>query len=272
MMTLAMEPESPSSPKSEENPASEKFTERSESTKLVRVLRTVVVGEERGKYIDERTVRFKYYNAFNYSLLSRNSGEVNLTLGITSPNRGEGKTLIACNLAVSLAMGSQKKTCLVDLNVHSPQLHRIFGVPQTPGLLDALRDTTIHLSPTAIDHLTILTSGVPSAGQDPRPQDTPLPVKHTDATPTPFLGLEQLTAFRDILYSLEQLYDFIIVDMPAISHHGVPVLFANQLNGLLVVVDTLRTKKEDLDSMFRSINKNQVLGFVYNRYKDDFVS
>jgi Mrp family chromosome partitioning ATPase len=267
-----MEPESPSSAKSEETSSGSKFSERAENTKLVRVLRTISVGEERGKYIDERTVRFKYYNAFNYSLLSRNSGEVNLTLGITSPNRGEGKTLIACNLAVSLAMGSQKKTCLIDLNVHNPQLHRIFGVPQTPGLLDALRDTTIHVSPTAVEHLTVLTSGIPSAGPDPRPQDTALPIRHVQLSPTPFLGLEQLTAFRDILYSLEQAYDFIIVDMPAISNQGVPVLFANQLNGLLVVVDTLRTKKEDLDSMFRSINKNQVLGFVYNRYKDDFVS
>lgn len=267
-----MEPESNSSTKSDENNFNGKFSEREENTKLVRVLRTISVGEERGKYVDERIIRFKYYNAFNYSLLSRNSGEVNLTLGITSPNKGEGKTLIACNLAVSLAMGSQKKTILIDLNVQNPQLHRIFGVPQTPGLLDALRDTTIHVSPTSIEHLTVLTSGIPSGGQDPRPPEQKLPVKREPASQTPFLGLEQLTAFRDILYSLEQAYDFIIVDMPAISNQGVPVLFANQLNGLLVVVDTVRTKKEDIDSMFRSINKNQVLGFVYNRYKDDFAS
>ena len=215
-----MEPESQPSTDNEEKTTGEKFTGREENTKLVRVLRTISVGEDRGKYVDERTVRFKYYNAFNYSLLSRNSGEVNLTLGITSPNRGEGKTLISCNLAVSLAMGSQKKTILIDLNVQSPQLHRIFGVPQTPGLLDALRDTTIHVSQTAIEHLTVLTAGIPSAAQDPRPHGNALPAKPMQMAQSPFLGLEQLTAFRDILYSLEQAYDFIIVDMPAISKSG----------------------------------------------------
>ncbi|HUN65102.1 MAG TPA: CpsD/CapB family tyrosine-protein kinase [Bacteroidota bacterium] len=267
-----MEPESTAQPKSDEQNSGQRGPQTEENTKLVRVLRTIVVSEDRGKYVDERTVRFKYYNAFNYSLLSRNSGEVNLTLGITSPNRGEGKTLIACNLAVSLAMGSQKKTILIDLNVQNPQLHRIFGIPQTPGLLDALRDTTIHVSKSAIEHLSVLTSGIPSAAPDPRPHEKSLPVPVDRTAQSPFLGLEQLTAFRDILYSLEQAYDFIIVDMPAISNQGVPVLFANQLNGLLVVVDTMRTKKENIDAMFRSINKNQVLGFVYNRYRDDFSS
>jgi Mrp family chromosome partitioning ATPase len=252
----------------EDSTLNEKFNRASETNKLVRVLRSIIVSPERGRSIDDRVVQFKYYNAFNYSLLSRDHETLNLTMGITSANPGEGKTLVACNLAVSLAMGSQKKTILVDLNVQNPQLHRVFGVPQVPGLMDAFRDGTIHISESAIDHLSILTAGIPALTADQHATTLPDQVRHGERQPTPMLGLEQLTAFRDIVYTLEQEFDFIIVDMPAIRGTNVPVLFANQLNGLLVVVDSSRTRREEIDAMFRSINKNQVLGFVYNRYQD----
>ncbi len=252
----------------EDSTLNENFKGGNEGTKLVRVLRSIIVNPERGKTIDQGVVQFKYYNSFNYSLLSRDHETVNLTMGITSANPGEGKTLVACNLAVSLAMGSQKKTILVDLNIHNPQLHRVFGVPQVPGLMDAFRDGTIHISESVVDHLSILTAGIPALAAERQPATLPDHPRHGAPLPTPMLGLEQLTAFRDIIYSLEQEFDFIIVDMPAIRGTSVPVLFANQLNGLLVVVDSTRTKREEIDAMFRSINKNQVLGFVYNRYQD----
>src|ERR1041385_5501075 len=78
--------------------------------KLVRLIKSIAVNPARGKTVDDAVVKFKYYNSFNYSLLNREHENVNLTVGITSPKPGEGKTLVACNLAVSLALGSQKET------------------------------------------------------------------------------------------------------------------------------------------------------------------
>ena len=51
------------------------------------------------------------------------------------------------------------------------------------------------------------------------------------------------------------------VEQPA---EEIPVLFTNQLNGLLIVVKTGKTKREDLDVMFQHINQHQVVGFVFN--------
>ncbi|MBI1806204.1 MAG: CpsD/CapB family tyrosine-protein kinase [Ignavibacteria bacterium] len=249
----------------------EKFTPAPdrENTKLVRLIKSIEVNPEKGKFIDNKVVKFKYYNAFNYSLLSRGHEEVNMTLGITSPKHGEGKTLVACNLAVSLAMGSQKKTVLVDLNIANPRLHKIFGVPQSPGLTEAFLNGSIHISRTAIEHLSVLPSGRCIPHQEKVLQADPssnLGSAHTVVTPT--LGLEQLPAFRDVIYSLEQEFEFVIVDMPAIHSEGVPILFANQLNGLLVVVDSGKTKREEIDAMFHYINERQVLGFVFNRFNE----
>ena len=83
--------------------------------------------------------------------------------------------------------------------------------------------------------------------------------------PKPLLGLDHLTAFRDVLYTLEQEFEFIILDLPSVGRQEIPILFTNQLHGLVVVVNAQQTKKEDLDALFRKITSNQVLGFVMNR-------
>jgi protein-tyrosine kinase len=241
----------------------------SSENRLVRLIKSIVVSEERPTYIDESVIQFKYYNSFNYSLLSRGNEDVTLTLGITSPRQGEGKTLVACNLAASFAMGAQKKTVLVDLNVFNPRLHRVFGIEKSPGLAEALRNGTIHISRTAIEHLSVLTAG--RFLSHPESMTAPTPhaaARALAAMPRPFLGLDLLPAFRDVIYSLEQEFEMVIVDMPAMNLEGVPVLFANHLNGLLVVINSGRTKQEDLDAMFHQVNERQVLGFVFNRFRD----
>jgi Mrp family chromosome partitioning ATPase len=191
-----------------------------------------------------------------------------MTMGITSPKQGEGKTLVASNLAVSLAMGSQKNTILIDLNVQRPRLHEIFGVAQSPGLTEALSNGKIHVSQTAIEHLSILSGGSMPHYQKIMPMTSTEPNAPAHIVIKPSLGLEQLASFRDIIYSLEQEFEFVIVDMPSIDSEGVPILFGNQLNGLIVVVNSGSTKREDIEAMFRQINERQVLGFVFNRFKD----
>jgi len=58
---------------------------------------------------------------------------------ITSPGGGEGKTSLASQLAASLARAG-RKTLLVDGDLRNPAAHRLFDVPQGPGLSEVLRD------------------------------------------------------------------------------------------------------------------------------------
>ena len=127
--------------------------------KLVRLIKTIAVNPDRGTTVDEHVVNVRYYNAFNYSLLSAEHQETQVTIGITSPNRGDGKTLVACNLAVSLALGLQRKTVLVDLNTANPTLHEVFGVAEQPGLSEAFTNGKIHVSRTVVEHLSVLSAG-----------------------------------------------------------------------------------------------------------------
>lgn len=84
---------------------------------------------------------------------------------ITSALPGEGKTFTAANLAMSIAMELDNTVMLVDADVASPNLLKIFGLPPARGLLDVLVDESIDLPQvllrTNIEKLTILPSGTP---------------------------------------------------------------------------------------------------------------
>lgn len=244
-----------------ENPENEKHD------KIIRLIKSVIVNQEPSNYIDNSVIKFNYYNSFNYSLLSRERQNLNFTVGITSPQKGEGKTLVASNLAVSFALGSQKSTILVDLNIASPRLHKIFGVPLSPGLTESLNDSNINVSKTAIENLSVLTAGKKIILHEKLFPKTRIDLAQPQPI-QPSLSLEQLAPFRDVLYSLEQQYEIIIVDMPAINSTTIPLLFTNQLQGLIVVVQSEKTKKEEIDKLLQRVNERNVLGFVINRFSN----
>jgi Mrp family chromosome partitioning ATPase len=248
-----MEPEtlgadSTAAPSGEQMNSSGVRSGASSENKLVRIAKTVIVTSDGVGEIDDRIVSLRYYNCFNYSLLPKEQTDVNLSLGVTSPNPRDGKTLVASNLAVALAMSFQRKTVLVDLNIQHPRVHEVFGTSLKPGLLEAFNDVTIHVSATQIEHLFVLSAG----GSMARP-----------------LGLDQLPSFREVLYSLVQEFDFVIVDMPSMNLLDFPILFANHLNGLFVVLNVGKTKRSEVDRMFRVLNESQVFGFVFNRYREE---
>ncbi|MBI5326777.1 MAG: polysaccharide biosynthesis tyrosine autokinase [Deltaproteobacteria bacterium] len=99
-------------------------------------------------------------------------------LAILSASGGEGATIFAANLAVSLAQAG-RTVALVDANIRSPGIHELFGIKNKPGLTDILMgnyewENVIRkitdlmlgeiqpshlLSPAGLDSLYILTSG-----------------------------------------------------------------------------------------------------------------
>jgi tyrosine-protein kinase Etk/Wzc len=58
-------------------------------------------------------------------------------LTVTSPGAGDGKSMIASNLALSFADAGYK-TLLIDGDIRRGKLHSVFGIERRPGLLDYL--------------------------------------------------------------------------------------------------------------------------------------
>ncbi|MDZ7808669.1 MAG: CpsD/CapB family tyrosine-protein kinase [Gracilimonas sp.] len=181
-------------------------------------LMPILVSENRSNFIDPEIVHQKYYNSFNYSKLPQEYKKLNLSLGITSARSGEGKTHIAANLATSFAVGYQKKTVLIDLNMKNPSIHKIFDIDPNPGLTHTLKNREIQLTQSMHDQLYLLPIG-----------------DVNDYS----LGLSDILAIRDLICTLEDQFDFIVVDMsPILPITEFPVLFANEVDGLITVVDS----------------------------------
>ncbi len=211
---------------------------------LIRVSKKIIVDPNRSTFIDGVTVRKRYSNALSALNLPEDFRKIRLSIGVTSPIGGEGKTLIAANLAVSLALAHERKTVLVDMNMTNPGLHKTFGTKLRPGLVESFHNGKVFLSRTKIDKLYLLPAG-----------------RHEDFE----FGLNSMIPIKDILHSLEQEFEIVIVDMSSVLPiEDFPVAFVSNLDGLLVVIDSRRTKYADVERMFKHINKDQAFGFVMN--------
>ena len=84
---------------------------------------------------------------------------------VTSSLPGEGKTFVAINLAISLAMELDTSVLLVDADVSRPSILSRLGVAPSPGLLDVLADAAVNLNDvllrTNVERLSILPAGAP---------------------------------------------------------------------------------------------------------------
>jgi capsular exopolysaccharide synthesis family protein len=60
-----------------------------------------------------------------------------VTLTVSSPGAGDGKSFVSSNLAVSFAQAGYR-TLLIDGDIRRGELHRMFGVDRRPGMLDYL--------------------------------------------------------------------------------------------------------------------------------------
>jgi succinoglycan biosynthesis transport protein ExoP len=169
------------------------------------------------------------------------------TLLICSPESGDGKSTLTCNLAIALAQAGQK-VLLIDADFRRPALHRAFDIPETAGLSDILgeRDTFEHVvQATSVPGLDLVCAGAV-------PQN-----------PTELLNSG---AFTDLIEIVSGKYDYVLIDAPPAG----PVSDARILSALvdvtLLVVRADRTTRHSAvrtRDALRSVGAN-ILGVVIN--------
>jgi succinoglycan biosynthesis transport protein ExoP len=170
------------------------------------------------------------------------------TLLVTSSRPGEGKSLVASNLAVGLALAGQR-VLIIDADMRRPQVHTILNTEQTPGLSDLLGGTAIAdnvIRRTTIEGLSVLPSGVP------------LP------NPAELLSSDRLA---QLIAALRERFDWVVIDSPPVLAVTDASLLAHACSGVVFVV---AAEKTDRPTALKAIEQldganAQFLGAVLNQ-------
>lgn len=167
---------------------------------------------------------------------------------VSSVNPAEGKSTTVVNLAASLAQNGAR-VLVVDADLRRPTLHRSFNVASAPGLSDLIvANCTVEQA---------VRSGV-AKGLDV------MPCGYVPPNPAELLGSQPL---RDLIPSLREAYDWVLIDAPPILTMADAPVLSPVVDGLILVVAAERTARH---AVLRSIEQvegvgGKVLGIVLNR-------
>ncbi|MCC7129258.1 MAG: hypothetical protein B6D39_02445 [Anaerolineae bacterium UTCFX2] len=166
---------------------------------------------------------------------------------VVSMSQTEGKSVIAANLAVSMASGG-KRVVLVDADLRRPSLHQYLNLQNERGLIDVLNGSLPldqAISPTEYENLQVLAAGplVPN--------------------PTDFLNSKKMD---QLLGELSRRWDCVLVDGPPILVTDTSVL-ASKVNSALIVIGYGKTRKSQAVLAVKQLDRigAEIVGVVLNR-------
>ncbi len=157
------------------------------------------------------------------------------TLLVTSAAPSEGKTTVACCLAIAMAQAGDR-VLLVDCDLRRPRIHRVFGRGNDGGvttlLLDSSEFDAVRLE-TTIPNLSVLSSG-PHA---PNPAE-----------------LVSSDRFGVLLRSLEDRYDRVIIDSPPVAAVTDAAILSKRVDATVLVVRASETSRDLARRALRILN------------------
>lgn len=171
------------------------------------------------------------------------------TLLITSSGPGDGKTTVACAIAIAMAQAGQR-VLLIDCDLRRPRLHRVFNRTNDVGL------TSVTLDPTTLESVSL---GSQVENLDLLPSGPMVP------NPAEFLHSE---AFAALLKRLRGSYDRIVMDSPPAAVVSDGAIMSTLVDGTVFVVRASKTHKETARKAIRSISgvSGRMAGAVLNAF------
>lgn len=167
---------------------------------------------------------------------------------VTSAMRNEGKTVVSCNLAATLAHEFDHTVLLMDADLRAPSCHGMFGLQRPRGLSDCL----LHNVPfsdvlirTDLGRLSLLGAG--SSITNPA-------------------ELFTSNLMRDFLQEIKQRYPdrITIIDSAPLLPFSETRALSRIVDGIILVVRENVTAKSHLDSALKTLDGCPLLGVAYN--------
>jgi capsular exopolysaccharide synthesis family protein len=169
------------------------------------------------------------------------------TLLVTSAAPAEGKTTVACCIAIAMAQAG-RKVALLDCDMRRPRVHRVFGKTNEVGVTTALIDIASIddiIRPTEVPNLSVVTTG-------PIPPN-PAEILHSDT-------------FYRLLNMLSDRFDHIVIDSPPVAPVTDAAVLSTRVDATILVVRAFKTSKELARRAVRALRDvgNRNVGTVLN--------
>ncbi len=169
------------------------------------------------------------------------------TLLVTSAGPAEGKTTVACCIAITMAQAG-RRTVLLDCDMRRPRLHKVFGCPKDTGITTALisEPSIENLAvPTLVPNLSVITTG-------PLPPN-PAEIFHSEA-------------FAQLLAKLRDRYECVVIDSPPVVPVTDAAILSAAVDGTILIVRAFHTTKDLARRAARALRDvgGHVVGTVLN--------
>lgn len=168
------------------------------------------------------------------------------TLLITSSIKGEGKSVVSANLAVTLAQS--QRTLLIDCDLHQSGLRDVLGTPAQSGIAECWKESA------PVSRFLRKMQGLPFWY---------LPSGRTSEVPVHIL---QSNRFSEMLQEFSRWFDWIVIDSPPLLPVADSAALAAHVDGTLLVVRQATTLRPLLKEALKTEHL-KLLGIVANEWQ-----
>lgn len=172
------------------------------------------------------------------------------TVLFTSTKQNEGKSTVIANVAYSFSKLENCKVLLMDLDLRNPTVHKMFGVSNTYGLMDHLKnDRPLEKCVHKIEeNIHVLPTGA------------------MPPNPTEILSSKKMAKF---LKDIKTDYDYIFIDAPPVGVVSDATIISTNVDGVMYVVGANETDLSHAQVAIENLKKaeSNIIGSVLNKYE-----
>jgi capsular exopolysaccharide synthesis family protein len=174
------------------------------------------------------------------------------SIAVTSPASGNGKTVTAINLAISLSKEVNQTVLLVDFDLRQPKIGKYFTSNELPGLsdyLDGNKEVSEILFNPCIERLVVLPGN------------------------RSFINSSEMLSSPKMVGLVKELKNYytsriVIFDMPPVLSCDDVLAFSPYVDSTILIVEDGKNKKEEIKRAFQLMDQNKLIGTVLNKSND----
>ncbi len=193
----------------------------------------------------------EHFKVLRSQILYPKDGKDRRVILVTSAMEEAGKTMVACNLAVSIAQSVDPYALLIDADIRKSSVHRMLGFEPTEGLSEYLQ-TDEPLSKYLI--------------RTPMMKLTVLPAGHSVRNPAELLTSAKM---RHLFEEARERYPdrFIVVDSPPVNLAAETLSLSQNVDAVVFVVRYGYSSQDLIEEAIAKVGEDKILGIVFNCFE-----